>query len=234
LHQIQDSIGEILRPQFCVIRSLARTVPVAQCPFNLTDLRGEFVGLTRTFDQARQLVPQPEYPEDTFRQDQFHKRFGWRHIALSDGSLLKEVPSFGFDDKPITDCRRSDRDLFGETYTVFWLCPLDIEVAVSTLIDHVEQLIGSDSRTAALESLLERHHALGPYWQPCETIDCYLLLFVWRNYLDRMCLWGGDSSSHAYAEFLNVVRQRFVDHVSQLPNGPSRHDWDRLYKLLQM
>ncbi len=233
MHQIQDSIGEILRPQFCVIRSLAPTVSVAQCPFNLTDLRGEFVGVTRTFDQARQLVPQPEYPEDTFRQGEFHKRFGWSHIALSDGSLLKQVPSFGFDDKPVTDCRRSDRDLFGETYTVFWLCPPDERVIVSTLIDHVENMVGSDSHPVALRSLLERHNALGPYSRPCETIDGYMLLFVWMNYFNRMCIWDKDDSGRTPADLLKTVRQEFVDQVNRLPHGPTTADWNRIDNLQQ-
>ena len=230
--KIQNSIGQILRPHFCVIRNLDQSVSGVDFPFDVSDLRGEFVGLTCTFDQARQLVPQPEYPEDAVRQDHFHKRFGWNQVAMSDGSMLKQVPSFGFDDDPISDRRQSDTELFGETYTIYWLSPADPGIIASTLIDHAGQLVASDSRSFALQSLLEEHHALGPYSRPCETIDGYVLLYVWQKYFDRMCLWDGNASDRAHADVLETARNGFADQVSRLPHGPSAADWNRLDELL--
>lgn len=144
LNQIQHAIGQIQRPLFCVIRNLDQSISVVDFPFDVSDLRGEFVGLTCTFEQARRLVPQPEYPEDNLRQEHFHKRFGWHHIAMSDGSMLRQVPSFGFDDDPISDRRQSDMELFGESYTIFLVCPPDPEIIASTQIDQAQQLIASD------------------------------------------------------------------------------------------
>lgn len=232
--QIQESIGRLLRPHFCVVLDLDPSNPLVDHPFDVSDLRGEFVGLAGTFEQARRLVPQPEYPADTVRQEHFHKRFGWNQIAMSDGSMVKQVPNFGFDDDPIGGGRQSDRELFAATYTIFWLCPADPAVIVRTLIEHAQTLCESDSRPYSLQSLLEQHFAVGPYSRPCETIDSYLLLYLWQNYFDRLCLWFdcAKATERIRYGFLESTRSGFVRQVSRLPHGPSTVDWDRLDELL--
>ena len=220
---VQDSICQIRRPHFCVLRNFEWLEPQVGSPFDISELRGDFVGLVCTFDQARRLVPQPQYPTDPAQQDRFHKRFGWDLVPLSDGTMMEQIPRFGFDDAPISDSRSSDRQLFGETYTIFWLCPADPEVIASTLFEHTQYLLDSESRPYTLQSFLEKHRALGPYMWPCETIDRYLLLYVRQNYFERMCLWAANAAERSNHEFFEAARDRFVKLI-----GRSAIDWGRL------
>jgi hypothetical protein len=79
---------------------------------------------------------------------------------------------------------------------------------------------------------LENHHALGPYSRPCDTINGYLLLYVWHKYFDRMCLWADDGAKCAHNDILETARNRFIQQVSRLPHGPSTADWRWLDELL--
>ncbi|MDP6722051.1 MAG: hypothetical protein QGF59_25505, partial [Pirellulaceae bacterium] len=210
---IQNSIGQILLPHFCVIRNLDQPETLVDCPFDVSQLRGEFVGLTHTFEHARRLIPRPEYPEDATRRERFHARFGWDDVQMSDGTLVQQVPTFGFDDDPRSVGSHRDRsiatdnELFRESYTIFWLCPDDPAVITDTLIEHVQQIRDCETHPPSLRSLLEKHHALGPYSQPCSTIDGYLLLYVGQNYFNRMCLWSRDISK--------ATRETFITQVSR-------------------
>jgi hypothetical protein len=61
---IQNSIGQILLPHFCVIRNFDQPETLVNCPFDVSRLRGEYVALTHKYECARRLIPQPEYPKD--------------------------------------------------------------------------------------------------------------------------------------------------------------------------
>ena len=222
LTSIQDSICQIQRPHFCVLRNFEWLEPQVSSPFDISKLRGEFVGLVCTFDQARRLVPQPKYPTDAAQQDRFCKRFGWDVVALSDGSMMEHIPRFGFDNDPLSELRSSDRELFGETYTIFWLCPADPEVIASTLSEHMQ----SESRPYTLQSFLEKHRVKNPYMRSCGIMEGDLLLYVRQCYFDRMCLWATNASERSNREIFEAARDRFVK-----LDGRSAVDWDRLDEL---
>lgn len=224
---VQDSIYQILRPHFCVLRNFEWLEPPVGSPFDISEIRGEFVGLVCTFDQARRLVPQPKYPTDAAQQGRFHKRFGWDVVALSNGSMMEHIPRFGFDDDPQSDLRSSDRELFGETYTIFWLCPADPEVIASTLSEHTQYLLDSESRPHTLKLFLEKHRGKNPYIRSCEIMLGDLLLYVRQNYFDRMCLWSANASERSNHEIFEAARDRFVK-----LDGRSAVDWDGLDELM--
>ena len=234
---VQTTIGQARLPLYCVVRNIEQPEFFFDSPYDVADLRGGLVGLTPTYEYARRLVPQPAYPEGTIQQERFHARFGWKQVQISDGSMVQQVPAFGFDDDPRSVSRHrglrlaTDTELFGESYTVFWLCPPDPEVIVDTLLDHVQRLRSCETHPSSLRALLERHGALNPYMRPCETIDGFLLLYVWQNYFDRMCLQVSNDSDHEHRDVCQVAREMFVTQVKQLPRGPLVSDWKRLDEL---
>ena len=234
---VQNTIGQLRIPLFCVVRNIEQPEAFIDSPFEVADLRGGLVGLAPTYEYARRLVPQPEYPEGSVQQERFHARFGWKHVQISDGTMVQQVPKFGFDD----DARSAfshqsqeiatDTELFGESYTVFWLCPPVPEVIADTLLDHVQQLRACETHPSSLRALLERHGALNPYMRPCETIDGFLLLYVWQYYFDRICLRVSNDSDHEHRDVCQVASETFVTQVNQLPRGPLAADWKRLDEL---
>ncbi len=234
---VQNTTGQVRLPLYCVVRNIEQSASIIDSPYDVADLRGGFVGLTPTYEYARRLVPQPAYPEGAIQQERFHARFGWKHVQISDGMIVQQVPTFGFDDNPgsVYGLRSQglapDTELFGESYTVFWICPPDPEVIADTLLDHVQQLHSCETHPSSLRALLERHGELNPYARPCKTIDGFLLLYVWQHYFDRMCLQVSNDSDHEHRDVCKVAREMFVTQVNQLPRGPSADDWKRLDEL---
>ena len=234
---VQNTIGQFRLPLHCVVRNIEQPETFINSPYDVADLRGGFIGLASTYEYARRLVPLPEYPEGSVQQDRFHARFGWKQVPISDGTMVQQVPTFGFDDDPRSvfihrgEGLATDTDLFGESYTVFWLCPPDPEVIADTLLDHVQRLRACETHPSSLQALLERHGASNPYMRRCETIDSYLLLYVWQHYFDRMCLRVSNDADHEHRDVCQVAREMFVTQVNQLPRGPSAADWKRLDEL---
>jgi hypothetical protein len=70
------------------------------------------------------------------------------------------------------------------------------------------------------------------FYASSETVDAYLLLYVWHKYLDRICFWDTAGTSGEFDHMREALRESFVAKVNQLPNGPTDRTWDRLDELL--
>ncbi|MBD3273123.1 hypothetical protein GF385_02115 [Candidatus Dependentiae bacterium] len=75
--------------------------------------RGELIGYSSHFDELKKAIPYPGVPEDDYKLSLFDKKFG----ALK-GSKAE------FDDSPldIHEGDPSDYEIFGESYTISWIC----------------------------------------------------------------------------------------------------------------
>lgn len=116
----------LLSPHFLTLRHRQPTAKLNQPQFQECMTSGEFVGLTTSLDAAQAIIPLPSCPESPEKIAEFHKRYGWEHEPLSDGGLIKKVPSVCFDDHPQSDGREQDHHLFGVSFVVLWLCPNDL------------------------------------------------------------------------------------------------------------
>jgi hypothetical protein len=150
------------------------------------------------------------------------------------------MPELAFDTHPnhnsvqVTSCQARDRDIFGEGYTIVWVCPADVEAVVDRLLRHVaERLYGPPDLSA--EPPFE---AEGPT-ASTRRIDVYDLLDLWSKYIHRLCFHAPQLQTPSPAEGMKARRQlrqhvvvALLQRLAALPNGPTPQDWDRLDELL--
>jgi len=133
------------QPLFLILRNLNGQRLPDRGPFVLPHLQGELVGLTRSFESAQKLIPRPEYPANHVLQQQFHERFGWRNLPLSDGTLLQQIPDVKFDHRPRRESIQNDRELFGDSFTILWVSPLNQKLIVDHLLTRTKQLLSQQA-----------------------------------------------------------------------------------------
>jgi len=201
------------RTLFLILRNLNGKRLPDRGPFVLPHLQGELIGLTRSFESAQKLIPQPEYPADYVLQQRFHERFGWRNLPLSDGTLVQQVPDVKFDHRPRRESIQNDRELFGKSYTVFWVSPFLLNIIVADMLDRAEELRQRESR--------KRHF-------PDSQINTRVLKTIRERHLNRLCLALNPLAEIDSQRFQEQIWETFRKELSLKSNAPREATWDQL------
>ena len=128
-------------PAFLLVRNLQ-----AEYEEIFSDARkidGHVLGLFDSFEEAQARVPVPLVPTDPQKRLLFKHRFG-EIISLNPrtGKQVTRLANGFFDTSPCQKLSMGgnlprDRDIFGERYTIVWVCPADLDLVIERLIDEL-------------------------------------------------------------------------------------------------
>jgi hypothetical protein len=113
--------------------------------------------------------------------------------------------NFVFDDLPVSLTNESsDRELFGESYTIFWVVPADKEVI--------------------LELLLADFKA-----NPESQITAEQIKTTWNEKLNRLFFhFTGEADTIHLAEIQEEIEEDLIEAINSLPNAPEESAWEVL------
>lgn len=159
-------------------------------------------------ERLQHQIPLPTIPDDPGRRRMLAEAERFEDYVDPDTGVIDQE-GISFDDtlRQLTE-PPTDLAIFGESYTVVWLCPPDLDRVTAAVMDHIERRTKGGTK----------------------EIDAFLLLEVWRDYLDR---------HHVAAPLSEEARERWlelngeVEHrIRSLPNAPSEEAWDELERYL--
>jgi hypothetical protein len=92
--------------------------------------RGEIIRQSKEFSELKKIIPQPDLPEDDYKQSLFEKKLG--ELKISNAV---------FDDSPydIAEGDPTDYEIFGQSYTILWMCSPDIDELTDFLVERYNQ-----------------------------------------------------------------------------------------------
>jgi hypothetical protein len=122
--------------------------------------RGELLGHSTSFDELKKKIPAPQLPDEDYKLSLFEKKFGETKISLAQ-----------FDDSPwdIADGEPNDYEIFGESYTIIWVCNPNEDGIAEYL---VEQYLMSRDLITIWELYIDRMH-IHPYYSLDQTSEDY-------------------------------------------------------------
>jgi hypothetical protein len=163
----------------------------------------------------RDLIPTPEVPPGEPKiLEAFLKHFEYESLAAFEADKRKDMDEFHFDDKisnwDQVETFSIDYRIYGESYTLLWLCPLDKELIVRKLIEEV----GRET-----QGLTKR-------------VDAAILAYIWEEFIDRIhFLTHPPADQPSSANFWQEVTREFQTQVDRLANSPAKEDWDELWRM---
>jgi hypothetical protein len=117
---------------------------------------------------------------------------------------LKEA-NFVFDDLPVSLTNESsDRELFGESYTIFWVVPAEKELILELLLADLKA--NSESQITA------------------EQIKA-----TWHEKLNRLFFhFSGEADTIHLAMIQEEIEEDLIEAINNLPNAPDESSWEIL------
>jgi hypothetical protein len=157
--------------------------------------------------------------------DAHHWASSWEDVSanlpvpiLQNNREARELASWRFSDEQIAQGdftfdtlpeallnEGNDREVFGESYTIFWVVPANAEQIISLVCDALNSLAGEGK-------ILDIH-----------------LAEVWKTRVSRMFVAHNDDlDSFALMEIHQAVDEGLIDAVNALPNAPDEGAWEIL------
>lgn len=157
----------------------------------------EWMKTNRSLEPLQDQIPQPEFPEAQEQVDLLYEKFG--------DVLPEDEDEYWFDDSPQQlNEEIQDTSIFGETYTIAWLCPPDKKRVMSALMEHLKEATD----------------------QYRETVSADHLLVVWEEFIDRI-LFVADQPINYGSQLITEIKEELPARINKLPNAPTEADWDR-------
>ena len=122
--------------------------------------RGELIDHSNNFNDLKKLIPFPKLPSDDYKLSLFEKKFG--EIKANNAQ---------FDDSPldITDGEPNDYEIFGESYSIVWVCGNNVDSIANFLVNQYEKY---KDLVLIWELFIDRIHIF-PFYSLEETSDDY-------------------------------------------------------------
>ena len=155
--RISAFLESVEKPCFLLIKNLDFEHPSdLDSPIS----RGEIVAQSSNFKDLKKMIPPPRLPEDDYKLSLFEKKFGEVKASVAQ-----------FDDSPwdISEGDPNDYEIFGESYTIIWLCDLNEDGITGYL---VEQYLKLKDLISMWELYFDRMHIF-PYYSLEQTSEDY-------------------------------------------------------------
>jgi hypothetical protein len=241
MQKAADVLPQTPLPAFLLLKNMHEDWP-GIVGLDAACLDGEVLWITDSFEEAHELVPAPTVPTDPEKLALLQDRFGVDHCYDPEtGEWTEHLPHLAFDTDPdhnglrLLDDVPRDFDIFGESYTVVWVCPADVQAVVDRLMGHAaERLTGRIGIPAPLE-LLRLFNEADP--RTARRIDGYDLFEIWRQYIDRICFFApelepAEGPGGSRSELREQIINTFSAQLKGMPNGPGDEDWEVLEEML--
>jgi hypothetical protein len=142
------------------------------------------------------MIPSPKLLETREAREQASYKYSEKE--------LKEA-NFVFDDLPVSLTNESsDRELFGESYTIFWVVPADKEVIMELLL--------ADFKA-----------------NPEHQITAEQIKATWQEKLNRIFFhFTGEADTIHLAIIQEEIEEDLIEAITSLPNAPEESSWEIL------
>ena len=155
--RISEFLESIEKPCFLLVKNLDFEHPSdLDSPIS----RGEILSHSSNFDELKKMIPAPQLPEDEYKLSLFEKKFGEAKISLAQ-----------FDDSPwdISEGDPNDYEIFGESYTIIWIC----DPGETGIADYLaEQYLKLKDLISIWELYIDRMHFY-PYYSLDQSSEDY-------------------------------------------------------------
>ena len=144
----------------------------------------------------QQLIPNPKLLETREAKEQASYKYSKTQLSEA---------QFVFDDLPVSLTNESsDRELFGESYTIFWVVPAEKEVI--------------------LELLLADFKA-----NPESQITAEQIKATWHEKLNRLFFhFSGEADTIHLAMIQDEIEEDLIEAINNLSNAPDESAWEVL------
>lgn len=177
-------------PGFALLKN-ARTSLVAGLGYQVSSF--DEAHWSGDFDSLLQKIPKPELRSTK----EAIELAGWR---FSEDEIQNK--QFAFNTYPnglVSEA--NDFDLFGESYTIFWVALPEEEWLVETVLKMFDS---------------------------SKKIDGQALKQVWEHTIDRIFFRRTEEMDVELSFFFEEVVSVIVEKINALPNAPDEHDWEAL------
>ena len=149
-----------------------------------------------SYGALHQLIPIPKLLETREAKEQASYKYSEADLRAA---------NFVFDDLPLSLTNESsDRELFGESYTIFWVVPADKE--------------------AIMELLLADFKA-----NPESQITAEQIKALWQEKLNRLFFhFSGEADTIHLALIQEELEEDVIEAINNLPNAPEESAWEVL------
>ncbi len=153
--------------------------------------RGEIIDSDTSCEKLRSAIPRPQFPDDEYKISLLDSKYG--HISEDE---------LEFDDTlfDITEGEPDDYEIFGESYTLVFICPPDEEFILKYLSNQ--------------------------YRKEKDLVN------IWISYIDRLHIFPFYSLEVTSDKFLENISENFQSIVKELPEPPTKEEWDELIDYL--
>jgi hypothetical protein len=162
----------------------------------------EWYKTSKNLKELQAMIPRPKFPKAEEKLDLLYVKFG--------DVLPEDKDDYYFDDAPAQlDDDISDIEIFGESYTILWVCPADKEKIIAAILEHLKKVTDNYKR----------------------DVDENNLFDVWSNYLERMWIYARDKETFA-VQVVSEIKEELPELIARLPNAPDDHTWDEFENML--
>lgn len=177
------------------------------------------------FDEAMKLVPQPIPPKNAKQSKRLEHRID-AIMGVDDlcDPWLADRPVEEFDTDPLHNSFMVDRSLasdievYGQGYTILWVCSPDVRTAVARLMAEVYHLAGGSVDIPVTSDFLDRLGA-GQITPPRGHLKRYDLGAIWDQFIGRLCFHAPDLQVDVRNRLYSEVVGEFRRLLSQVPWG---------------
>lgn len=153
--RISAFLDSLEKPCFLLIKNLDFEHPSdLDSPIS----RGEIQAHSTNFNELKKMIPAPQLPEEDYKLSLFEKKFGEIKISVAQ-----------YDDSPwdISEGDPNDYEIFGESYTIIWICEQNEDEIADFL---VEQYLKLKDLISIWEFYIDRMHVY-PYYSLEQTSE---------------------------------------------------------------
>lgn len=197
-----NQLKNLKQPKFVLIKDL-------KTPYMAFDtvndfIAGDVICLTNTLAEAESLIPNFTFPSDVEKQKLYIEIFE-DGDDMETGDELEYVGSnlpwaiIDPEDCPFD----SGKDVFGVTYTVVWVCPVDKKMIVDHLMKQIQGLVKRNKSSLGSE-----------------------ISYIWDEILERIIFTDDDKSKDESIRY--DIKGDFEARLKQLPSAPAQADWGYL------
>lgn len=188
-----DKIRKDQLPAFYLFKNLRLEDPFIQ---DSSIESFEFMQRGDSFYELQNLIPNPEYPEEPALLKLFIHRFG--------DVLPEDENDYWYDDTPGQLCEDiQDKDIFGDSYTILWVCPPNKQLIIDAIIEHLK----AETR-GFRDEILESH-----------------LIDIWNDFIDRIQILSESNDIYG-SQIISEIKEELPRHINKLPNAPSESTWE--------
>jgi hypothetical protein len=164
--------------------------------------RAEIIAVSDYPNEARKSIPQAKLPRMKSKLELFnHKDEDIEDYVFNDSPYALDADSMDIENTP-------DFDIFGESYTLLWICPIDDKRIITTLINHTLNYVKDNN--------LRVSDSIG---------------YIWDEYIDSISVATEDLSFDT-SEFVFNIKQEYEAQLLRLLDAPTQKDLDYLDEML--